>query len=268
MAVAIGTAGLQGAWATDVRIRLRPGRADSGVKLYVTDRTREGAREFMANTGFMRYPVLFAGLADVIARSPSRRVLIAPLSVGLEAVSLAIACLRAAPDRLPRIEGFDISAKASELARTTTWPRLFFPPDLSQFDGMLSETEDGYVEATKIVRDMIRILPAADILAFAPKGRHDLVLCLNLMMHLPADARAALVDKLADCVVPGGVLALNNNQEWPGELESHFAALTALGWTSLEAEFVPGATPEGSAGPAPHYAVTDANAMILRKPVT
>lgn len=260
------------AWETDVRIRTRPGRPDSGVKLYVTDRGGDGPREYMANTGFMRYPLLFATLARLIGGFPPERavrVLIAPLSVGLEAVSLAIACERAGlfDGRVIAIEGFDISRKATELALGGTYPRLFFPDDLAPFGTALDRVADGHVEIAASILRHVRVLPAGDVLQFRPERPYEMVVCLNLLMHLADADRPALVDKLAALTAPDGILCLNNNQEWPGELAPWFAKLTAPGggFRSLHAEL--GSAPNTGvtpAGPVPEFARTDANAMILR----
>ncbi|GIL01445.1 MAG: hypothetical protein BroJett030_13440 [Alphaproteobacteria bacterium] len=260
-------------WEQDVRIRTRPGRPDSGVKLYVTDRDAAGMREFMANTGFRRYPRLMATLVALLGQFPAEaqiRVLIVPLSVGLEAVSLAIAGLEAGlfQARSVTIEGFDISAKATALARSGVYPRLFFPDDLTAFAPALREADDGFVEVDASVMAHVRVLDPADVLTFAPGKPYDMVVCLNLLMHLPEKARPALVARLAELTAPGGILCLNNNQEWPDELVPHFAALTApaAGFVSLHEALADapgtGTTP---AGPVPAFAVTDANAMILRR---
>lgn len=264
------------AWERDVRIRVRPGRANSGVKLYVTDRDGGDAREFMANTGFMRYPRLLSTLVALMGAAPAGqtlRVLIVPLSVGLEAVSLVIAGKKAGlfDGGQVTVEGFDISAKATALARGGLYPRLFFPDDLSAYDGALSETGDGFVEVAPAIMRHIAVLPAGDVLRFEPPRPYEMVICLNLLMHLPEAARPALVDKLCALTAPGGLLCLNNNQEWPGELMPHFDRLTAPGGGFASLHGRPGiaagtgATP---AGPVPAFAVTDANAMLLRKEAT
>jgi len=80
-------------------------------------------------------------------------------------------------------------------------------------------------------------------------------------MHLPEALRPALVEKLVSMTAIGGVLCLNNNQEWPEELAPSFERLTTSegGFTSLQNHFTAGGSDE-----AP-FAVTDAMAMILRR---
>ena len=261
------------AWETDVRIRIRPGRANSGTKLYVTDHGPHGSHEFMANTGFFRYPGLLDVLVSLLAGFPADRplrVLIVPLSVGLEAVSLVIAGLRAGlfDDHDVTVEGFDISEKATQLARLAVYPRLFFPDDLSGCDGMLEALPGGFIRVAEAVTGKISVLPARDILAFEPERPYDMVVCLNLLMHLDAEDRAPLVARLAAITAPDGILCLNNNQEWPAELVPYFTQLTAPegGFGSLHAGLAKTdeerTTP---AGPVPEFAMTDANAMILRR---
>jgi chemotaxis methyl-accepting protein methylase len=260
---AAARAGARAAWDTDVRIRIRPGRADSGVKLYVTDHTRDGPRELMANTRFFRYPQLFDRLVDLLMENSPRRpirVCITPLSVGLEAVSLVIAGLRKGlfSGREVGVEGFDLSAKATELARGSIYPRLFFPDDLSALHEYLTVETDGYVSVRDAVSRHIRVLPAADALIEQDTEPYDLVICLNLLMHLAEPDRPRLVERLAGMTAPGGILCLNNNQEWPQELAPYHDKLTGAGFVSLHKEFA-------TTGSAPDFAVTDARAMILRR---
>lgn len=262
----------QTAWQNDVRIRIRPGRDDSGVKLYVTDHEADGPRELMANTRFFRYPRLFEGLVALLREQAGEsplRVCIVPLSVGLEAVSFAIAGLRAGlfDARQVSVEGFDLSAKASELARGGVYPGLFFPDDLSPYGGLLEALPDGFVKVGEAVASKISVLPAQDILSFRPENPYDMVICLNLLMHMAEQDRQPLVDRLAAITGRGGVLCLNNNQEWPEELAPHYRQLTSPdgGFVSLHARFEAGPGSGGANGPAPDFAVTDANAMILRR---
>ena len=268
----------QAAWQEDVRIRIRPGRADSGVKLYVTDRDAfgevgAGSREFMANTHFLRYPGLFEVLVKMLAAQEGDRplrVCIMPLSVGLEAVSFVIAGLRLGlfETRRVSVEGFDISRKATELARSAIYPRLFFPDDLSPYDGLLRELADGYVAVEGAITKYMNVLPASDIFAFEPDTPFDMVICLNLLMHVAEEDRSRLVESLAALTAPGGILCLNNNQEWPVELVPHFKALTGPGggFVSLHGEVEKDCVGDAaSAGERPEFAVTDANAMILRR---
>lgn len=251
------------AWSRDVRIRIRPGRPDSGVKLYVTDHGPDGPRELMANTRFFRYPQLFDVLVDLLAAMPAdgpRRACIVPLSVGLEAVSFVIAGLRKGlfDRRRVTVEGFDLSAKATELARAGVYPRLFFPEDLEPLREFLDERDDDFVEVRENVIRHIEVLPADD--ALRPKNRQacDLVLCLNLVMHVAESGRMRLVDSLAAMTAPCGLLVINNNQEWPQELAPYFAHLTGLGFASLHRQLGPSES-------EPDFAVTDARAMILRR---
>lgn len=256
---------LGGAWGDDVRIRLRPGRQDSGVKLYVTDHLESGPRELMANTGFFRYPGLFTELAACLddLNVPALRVCIVPLSVGIEAVSFAIACLEngVAKRKKISIAGFDISRKATELAREGRYPSLFFPDEISKYDDYLQADGEDYVTVGEDVRRNLEVLPATDILTFEPEQPYDLVICLNLFMHLPEEARPELLDRLAAMTAPGGILCLNNNQEWPEELAPHFKRLTAPdgGFRSLENDFTSGGNGQA------RFAVTDAMAMVLEK---
>ncbi|MCG6858880.1 MAG: hypothetical protein LJE67_12530 [Salaquimonas sp.] len=259
----------QAAWQKDVRIRIRPGRPDSGVKLYVTDHNAAGAHEFMANTRFFRYPALFDALTRLLAGFETGRplrVCIVPLSVGLEAVSFIISGLRQHLFDTHRVgvEGFDISAKATELARSAIYPRLFFPDDLSPYDGLLREMPDGFVAVEGAITKYMDVLPANDIFEFAPDKPYDLVVCLNLLMHVAEEDKARLVGSLAAMTALNGILCLNNNQEWPGELVPYYEALTAPGggFISLH-EQIAGAA--GGSNDGPDYAVTDANAMILKR---
>ena len=260
----------QAAWETDVRIRIRPGRADSGVKLYVTDHDGGGSREFMANTRFFRYPELFDALVGVLAKGEAERpvrVCIMPLSVGLEAVSFVIAGLRAGlfDRRQVMVEGFDISAKATELAKSAVYPRLFFPDDLSVYSGMLDELPGEFVRVGPVITNKMAVLPAADILHYEAEAPFDVVICLNLLMHMAEPDRPRLVEKLAEITAPGGMLCLNNNQEWPGELVPYYRELAGPGggFSSMHEDFAGG---KGEVvGERPDFAVTDANAMILRK---
>ena len=251
------------AWNSDVRIRVRPGRADSGVKLYVTDRTDAGPRELMANTRFFRYPGLFDVLVDLLAAMPDKaelRVLIVPLSVGLEAVSFVIAGLRKGllDRRKLIVEGFDLSAKATELAQAAVYPRLFFPEDIGSLRDFVADQGDGFVLVRENVTRHIKVLPADDALQPKNHRAYDLVICLNLLMHVPQGERMRLIDNLAAMTATGGVLCVNNNQEWPQELTPYFYRLTGNGFLSLHPQI-------GTQPGEPAFALTDARAMILRR---
>jgi SAM-dependent methyltransferase len=262
------------AWAHDVRMRNRTGRPDSGVKLYVTDRDANGAREFMANSRFQRYPGLWAALVQWIGETPAERpyrILMTPASVGIEAAGFAIALKDAGLYRRRDIviESFDISAKATALARTGIYPRALFPADLSPFADCLAEEGDGFVRVSDEVRRLVRILAPSDLLDFKAAASYDLVVCLNLLMHLGEADRPAAVRKLAELTTPGGLLCINNNFDWPQALEPHFLMLTGSRGTqpvagggefsSLHERFA-GNWPQNADAP---FAVTDARAMIL-----
>lgn len=267
-------AGWREEWAHDVRMRNRTGRPDSGVKLYVTDRDANGAREFMANSRFQRYPGLWAALVRSIGETAAERpyrILMTPASVGIEAVGFAIALKDAGLYRRRDIviESFDISAKATALARTGVYPRALFPADLSPFADWLTEEDDGFVRVNDEVRRLVRILPPSDLLDFMAAEKYDMVVCLNLLMHLEEADRPAAVRKLAGLTTPGGLLCINNNFDWPQALEPHFVMLTGTGeaqpgagggeFLSLHERFA-GDSPQNPGAP---FAVTDARAMIL-----
>jgi chemotaxis methyl-accepting protein methylase len=251
-------------WSRDVRVRIRPGRPDSGVKLYVTDHGPDGPRELMANTRFFRYPQLFDVLIDLLMAMPANRpmrVCIVPLSVGLEAISFVIAGLRKGlfDRRETVVEGFDLSRKATELARGGVYPRHFFPPDLEPLREFVREREDGFIEVRANVTRHIEVLPADDALRPRHHRTYDLVVCLNLLMHVAEADRTRLVDSLAAMTAPGGLLVINNNQEWPEELAPFHQRLSGKGFESLHRQI-------GTAG-EPDFAVTDARAMILRREI-
>jgi len=51
-----------------------------------------------------------------------------------------------------------------------------------------------------------------DVVLDTCKKKHDLILCRNVMIYFNADLQARVLQKLSDCLNPGGFLALGHNE--------------------------------------------------------
>jgi chemotaxis protein methyltransferase CheR len=54
-----------------------------------------------------------------------------------------------------------------------------------------------------------------DVTRSAPDGTWDVVLCRNVLIHLAADAKRAMLDRAAGALAPGGLLLLGRSERLP-----------------------------------------------------
>jgi chemotaxis protein methyltransferase CheR len=181
---------------------------------------------------FFRDPLTFALLATQIlpdlvenGRKTGRsglRVCSAGCSTGQEAWSLAILLdeLAASPERQPawRVFGTDLSEPNLALARAG----VYSTPELGNvclrhLDSCFTRQGDEFAVKTRL-RERVDFA-AYDLLDTATTsppssifGDFDLVVCCNLLMYYRPEQQRRILDKLHDCLAPGGYLVTGETE--------------------------------------------------------
>lgn len=158
------------------------------------------------------------------------RVWSAGCSSGEEAYTIAMTIL----DTIGRI-GSDVRILATDLdtnmlakgragiypaARTDGIPKRF-----TRFIERVANTED--VRMSNATKDAIAFLQLNLLEPWPIKGKFEAVFCRNVMIYFDAATKAALIDRFADVLVPGGFLYLGHSESILG----HHPKLTSCGET-------------------------------------
>jgi hypothetical protein len=163
-----------------------------------------------AITRLFRNPPQLRAIARRLSDRPSLRALVHAMADGAEAVSLLIAL---DPVRHPRdlaIEGRDLHPVYVDDARTFTYTPQHFPRgiDPRSFGDYLARRPFGGWRVRSRWRPLLRyaqgdlLNPASDL-----REGFDLVLCQNVLINLPDEARVTAFDHLVSFLRPGGMLA-------------------------------------------------------------
>ena len=186
-------------------------------------------------THFFRDPRLFDFLAGraypawqaeaAAGRRPRRiRAWSAACSTGEEPFSLAMSLLQAFPPGLGwsiDILATDLSTRALEQARRTTWPiaKSAEIPTALLKRFMLRGTggEAGRMKAGPEIESLVRFarLNLNDE-TYPALGAFDLVLCRNVLIYFDAATKARVLERLADHLAPGGLLLLGHAESVGG----------------------------------------------------
>lgn len=194
-------------------------------------------------THFFREPAHFRFLAERYAewraaaergeRARRVRVWSAACSTGQEPFSVAMQLL----EHFPRDEGWDLELLATDLstvalarASAATWSidkaRELPPTYLKRF--MLRGVDErvGEMRAAPELRAIVRFARVNLVEPIPPTvgGRFDIVLCRNVLIYFGAEQRAAVVERLATRVTPGGYLLVGHAES----LHPHRASLEVV----------------------------------------
>lgn len=193
----------------------------SGVrcKLYhdgfVAMRGRGGGDDVEGSTMFFRNPELQERLiSQLFLKNPQAEtlsVLVVPGSVGCEALSYATIAHDLDRSRKIRIDTFDVSQDYTALAKLKTYPKVFENSIPEKYTKYARYKEDGNFSLEDEISDRVNVLPACAVLDFNPAEKYDLVVCMNLLMHLKAEDIPRVIEKLSD--LSRGMIAFNNFDE-------------------------------------------------------
>ncbi len=137
-------------------------------------------------TNFLRFPGFQHGFIDHISahyRHADFKILIAPGSIGAEAYTMAWLADNAGLDNI-KIDTLDLSEKFTTVARKGIFIRdaVKGVPELLLNFSPVSGTD--LIEIDDRLKNMVRVLPAQDLLTYTPDEPYDAVICLNLFQHL------------------------------------------------------------------------------------
>jgi chemotaxis protein methyltransferase WspC len=183
-------------------------------------------------TRFFRDPTVFdeiqACLPNLLARFPEPlRILSAPCSTGQEAYSVAALLYHSGlPSARFSIDAFDISTAALATAQRGIYPDANLDNVSNELQAACGSLLHGHFHIHKQLRDCIRFerrnLADPNVLGIQPQ--YHLILCRNLFIYLTPQARATLVQSLAQALIPGGRLILGT-ADWIPELDRLFVPL-------------------------------------------
>jgi len=148
-------------------------------------------------------------LPALASRGGRLRAWSAGCSYGAEAFTLAAVCREAVPESDVGIVGTDLDRRMIARARTgefcseevRTAPAALLHRHFEPLEG-------GAWRASPALRSLVRF-EQGDLLRMpVPRGRYDLVMCRNTLIHFNEDVRNALHARLVDALAPGGQLVI------------------------------------------------------------
>ncbi len=178
-------------------------------------------------TAFLRYPEFQRSLVRAIAArsAPDFRLLVAPGSIGCEALTLAILAKEAGlfdGGRSLVIDTLDLSARFTALARQNLYPESairHLPPAMKAHFNACAQSSGALVSAADTVHGCVNILPRGSLLDFQPAEAYDAVLCVNLLQYA-GEFRPAFLDKLAS--LSRGMICVNRIDQAFGAANNPF----------------------------------------------
>lgn len=183
---------------------------------------------------FLEHRVFPRWLADAQAgrRPKAIRAWSAACSTGQEPYSLAMQLLSFFPPldgwKLD-IEASDISTHVLDVARRADWPveKATEIPERYLKQYMLRGTGEhtGRMRATTMLRDAVRFSRVnLNEPSYNVSGSFDLVFCRNVLIYFSPEGRAAVIERLTDRLVPGGMLFVGHAES----LHAHRVRLRAV----------------------------------------
>lgn len=183
---------------------------------FVAMRNRhEGAVDVEGSTMFFRNPELQENLvSQLFQKNPDAEtlsVLVVPGSVGCEALSYAAIAYDLGGSNKIRIDTFDISPDYTDLARLKTYPNVFEEAIPEKYMKYIQRDAGSGFSFIDEISSRVNVLPPCDVLDFKPSAKYDLVVCMNLLMHLKEEDIPRVIEKLSD--LSRGMVAFNNFDE-------------------------------------------------------
>ncbi len=184
-------------------------------------------------TSFFREPVHFEyltkeGFSEIFAGPQSSlriRLWSAGCSTGEEPYSLAITLLKYLHLRNPagmdiRILGTDISTRVLKEATSGVYSEdrvaKIPEPDRRQFFDKFKRGEGHYYRVKNSVKNLITFRRLNLMEPFPFKEVFDLILCRNVMIYFGRARQESLVNKLYDCLKPGGFFMIGHSESLTG----------------------------------------------------
>jgi chemotaxis protein methyltransferase CheR len=137
-------------------------------------------------------------------------------STGEEAYTLSIVARRALPKGAFSVLGSDVNPKAVEAARVGVYTQWSLRGvEHAHLDGLMisgTQTVRVHDDVKASVRfDTHNLLDPA---AYPPAGMSsfECIVCRNVLIYMTAGARAKVIESLASCLTPGGVLVLGHGE--------------------------------------------------------
>lgn len=137
-------------------------------------------------------------------------------STGEEAYTLAIVARRSLPQRSFSVLGSDVNPKAIAAARVGVYTQWSLRGvEHTQLEGLIisgTQTVRVHDDIKHHVRFETHNL--LDENAYPPAGMSsfECIVCRNVLIYMTAGARAKIIEKLAACLTPGGVLVLGHGE--------------------------------------------------------
>ncbi|HEU4993742.1 MAG TPA: protein-glutamate O-methyltransferase CheR [Gemmatimonadaceae bacterium] len=184
--------------------------------------------DFLESTVFPRW----IAEASAGARPRVIRAWSAACSTGQEPFSLAMQMLETLPPEHGwriEIEATDIDTQALELAERAEWPvekaKEIPQRYLQRFMLRGTGPQDGWMRAMRELRQVVRFSRLnLNEKYYAVPGKFDLIFCRNVLIYFSPESRAAVIERLADRLVPGGLLFVGHAES----LHGHRARLRAI----------------------------------------
>lgn len=174
------------------------------------------------HTSFFREPAHFDFLRSTVLPQLQRRnqmaVWSAACSTGEEPYSIAFCLLQYFAQQPPtpsiRILATDISTRVLAGARRAAYPEERFAglpvQELRPF--LMRGTDDwkGWFRVKKQVRDLVEFRRFNLMDTFSQIGLFPVIFCRNVMIYFDRTTQESLVNRLADCLEPGGYLLIGH----------------------------------------------------------
>jgi len=179
------------------------------------------------HTSFFREQAHFDFLVNPIcsqwASSRPMRIWSAACSSGEEPYTIALIAsehFRARREALPHILASDISTRALETARNGAYPaqRLqhamvpWLRKHLLRGEGHW----DGWYRMRPEIIDMVDFQRINLVQSWPDIGRFDVIFCRNVMIYFSHQTQTQLVNRLAECLQPGGYLFVGHSETLTG----------------------------------------------------
>jgi len=137
-------------------------------------------------------------------------------STGEEAYTLALIADRVFGKDGYRVLGTDVNPKAIAAARIGAYGQWSLRGVSDELREALAVTGAQTVRVPEVVKSSVRFETQnlVDDLSYAPGGMSsfELVVCRNVLIYMTLAARAKIIERLAACVSPGGILILGHGE--------------------------------------------------------
>ena len=189
----------------------------------------------MAYTSFFRDTDALNAIGDLVAPAVSHwrsiRVWDAGCASGEEPYTLAIlfaSKLRPFPFRNLDILATDYEESSfpqfAEAIRLARYSRkdIFWVPETFREQHFLPTDDPEVFQLCDEIREKVRYLQHDLLTLEPPETGQSLIVCKNVLMHFTPEDQVKVLEMFHRCLVPGGFLALDGNQELPAGFEDRF----------------------------------------------